>query len=105
MHFLKHRLRIATGPAFIAQSSGATLIPGFAVRLADGTYEVTLELPLPVPPRDADPPALIEVAAALARCIEAHARRFPEQWSGWNELLPANYHSVSSKEEAHPEFG
>ena len=88
--FLKHRLRIATGPAFIAQSSGATLVPAFAVRGTDGTYEVTLESPLPVPPRDAGPEALIEVAAALARRIEPHAQRFPEQWSGWNELIPAH---------------
>ena len=95
--FLKHRLRVATGPAFIAQSSGATLVPAFAVRGTDGTYEVTLESPLPVPPRDAGPERLIEVAAALARRIEPHARRFPEQWSGWNELIPVR---TSSTEEA-----
>ena len=91
--FLEHyRLRVATGPAFIAQSTGATLVPGFAVRGSDGTYEVTLESPLPVPPREAGPERLVEVAAALARRIEPHAQRFPEQWSGWNELIPAVQH-------------
>jgi lauroyl/myristoyl acyltransferase len=97
--FLEHRLRVATGPAFIAQSTGAALVPGFAVRGNDGTYEVTLESPLPVPPRDAGPERLVEVAAALARRIDPYARRFPEQWSGWSELIPDCPPPVFSAEE------
>jgi lauroyl/myristoyl acyltransferase len=86
--FLRHRLRLAAGPVGIAQSSGATLLPAFAVRDADGAFEVTLEEPLPVPPLGAGREHFYATALALGRRIEAYARRFPEQWGGWNELVP-----------------
>jgi hypothetical protein len=85
--FLRHRLRLAAGPVSIAQSSGATLLPAFAVRDADGTFEVTLEAPLPVPQVGARGEQFYETAMVLGRRIEAYARRFPEQWGGWNELV------------------
>jgi lauroyl/myristoyl acyltransferase len=85
--FLGHRLRLAVGPASIARSSGAALLPGFAVRNGDGAFEVTIEAPLEVPPAGSDHARLGEVAADLARRLEPYARRYPEQWSGWNELM------------------
>jgi predicted LPLAT superfamily acyltransferase len=88
--FLKHRLRLATGPIYIAQSTGAMLLPAFAVRRADGTFDVIIEAPLSLPPLEAGRERLAEVAGALARRIEPYARRYPEQWGGWNELIPAD---------------
>ena len=88
--FLKHRLRLATGPIYIAQSSGATLLPAFAVRRTDGAFDVTIEAPLSLPPLEAGRERLTEVAEALARRIEPYAQTYPEQWGGWNELIPAD---------------
>jgi lauroyl/myristoyl acyltransferase len=88
--FLKHRLRLATGPIYIAQSSGAMLLPAFAVRRADGAFDVTIEAPLSLPPLEAARERHAEVAGALARRIEPYARTYPEQWGGWNELISAD---------------
>jgi lauroyl/myristoyl acyltransferase len=96
--FLRHRLRLAAGPVSIAQTSGATLLPAFAVKDADGAFEVTLEPPLPVPPAGAGREQFRETATALARRIEDYACRFPEQWAGWNELIPED--AVASDEAA-----
>jgi lauroyl/myristoyl acyltransferase len=85
--FLGHRLRLALGPVRIAQSSGAVLLPGFAVRNDEGVFEVTIDEPLQVPPAEAGRERLGEVAGVLARRIEPFARAHPEQWRGWNELL------------------
>jgi lauroyl/myristoyl acyltransferase len=86
--FLRHRLRLAAGPASIARTSGATLLPAFAVRDADGSFEVTLESPLPLPPAGASREQFDETVMALGRRIETYARHCPEQWGGWNELVP-----------------
>jgi lauroyl/myristoyl acyltransferase len=86
--FLNHLIRLATGPVAIAHSTGAALIPLFAVREADGTYDVILEEPLGVPRAANDRKKKFdEVAAAMAGRIEPYARRYPEQWRGWNELI------------------
>ena len=85
--FLNHRMRLATGPIYIAQSSGAMLLPAFAVRTADGAFDVTIEAPLSLPPLESSHGGIAEVGHALAQRIEHYARRYPEQWEGWNELI------------------
>ena len=87
---LNHWMRLATGPIYIAQSSGAMLLPAFAVRTADGTFDVTIEAPLSLPPLESSPGGIAEVGNALAQRIEYYARRYPEQWEGWNELIRAD---------------
>ena len=70
----------ATSPvlAHLHLRSGAPIFPGFA--LPDGDrYRLVIEPPLP--PVSADrPDAVVEIAAAITRRIEARVREFPESW-------------------------
>jgi lauroyl/myristoyl acyltransferase len=85
--FLNHRIRVATGPVAMACSTRAALMPLFALRSPDETFDVILEEPLEVPSAGDDGGAFDKVAAAMVRRLEPYARRYPEQWRGWNELL------------------
>jgi lauroyl/myristoyl acyltransferase len=79
--------RLAAGPIRLAQSTGAQLLPAFAVRNADGVFEATIEQPLSVPPESAGRESYPSILAALARRIEPYVARYPEQWMGWRELI------------------
>ncbi len=82
--FLGGTLRVATGPAHLARTTGAPLLPVFAVRNEQGTYEVTIGQALPVDD-DAEPPYSTAIRA-YAAMLEPFVRRHPDQWSGWIAL-------------------
>jgi len=62
------------GAADIAIRLGATVLPTFIERLADGSHLARVGPPLAVPP---DP---VAATAAMTAAIEAQIRRVPEQW-------------------------
>jgi Kdo2-lipid IVA lauroyltransferase/acyltransferase len=78
--FLGRPASTPRGPARFARLSGAPIIPGFALRQADGTY--ALETPEPVrvrtdlPPEEAEAEAVRRTAALLEEVV----CRVPEQW-------------------------
>ena len=82
--FLRGTFRVATGPVHLARSTGAPLLPVFAVRNEQGTYEVTIGQALPTDD-DAEPPYS---AAVRAYCVmlEPFVRDYPDQWNGWLAL-------------------
>jgi lauroyl/myristoyl acyltransferase len=84
VRFLNGTLRLATGPVHLAYSTGAALLPVFAVRAADGAYEVTLGPALPVEKDGA--PAYAAAVRAYAAMLEPFVRRYPDQWNGWLAL-------------------
>jgi lauroyl/myristoyl acyltransferase len=81
------RLTLATGAAALAQSTGATLLPVFAVRMADSQgFRVRVGEPLPAAGLAGPAEAARHACAALAGRLEAAVRDDPAQWRGWGEL-------------------
>jgi lauroyl/myristoyl acyltransferase len=82
--FLRGTLRVATGPLHLARSTGAPLLPVFAVRNEQGIYDVTIGQALPV----ADDVEPLYAAAVRAYCamLEPFVRDYPDQWNGWLAL-------------------
>jgi KDO2-lipid IV(A) lauroyltransferase len=70
-----HRVELPVGPARLAASSGAALLPAYSVRHADGT--LSAEFLGEIRPTDRSPEALrdatAELAARFARVLTAHA--------------------------------
>lgn len=94
------RVRLATGPAHLAASTGAPILPVFMAR-EDGGFRIRIEEPLPPPVGDQRPTGGGEVSAtrrqardpAVEATLEAYARRLedwlresPELWNGWDSL-------------------
>ena len=75
------------GAADMAIRLGATVLPTFIERLADGSHLAHVEPPLAIP---ADP---VAATAAMTAAIEAQIRRVPEQWvwlhRRWRRQPPA----------------
>jgi lauroyl/myristoyl acyltransferase len=68
------------GPFRVAMASGATVLPAFIVRVADGRYRAIVEEPLRIEAsgeRDAALRANIERYVAI---LERYVRAYPEQW-------------------------
>ena len=83
--FANHRIRVPAGPIRFAQSTGAMLLPAFAFQAENGAFDVTIENALP-----ADKAGTFDsVAAAYAKRLEPYVRKYPEQWTGWDYLLPS----------------
>lgn len=60
--------------ASLALRLGATVVPAFAHRRADGTHQVIFH------PRLELPPEPCAATAVMTHCIEEQIRRYPEQW-------------------------
>jgi lauroyl/myristoyl acyltransferase len=82
--FLHGTLRVASGPVHLARTTGAPLLPIFAVRNAAGAYNVSIGPALPVDDR-ADPPYSTAIRAYAAQ-LEPFVRKYPDQWNGWIAL-------------------
>ena len=80
--FLGTELQLATGPMSLAASSGAPLMPVFAIRDEQGVFHVTVEPPLDLRADDTRRGREQEAAAAYARRLEPWVRRWPGQWLG-----------------------
>jgi hypothetical protein len=82
--FLHGTLRLATGPLHLARSTGAPLLPIFAVQNEAGAYKVSIGPALPVDDR-VDPPYSTAIRAYAAQ-LEPLVRKYPDQWNGWIAL-------------------
>lgn len=68
------------GPARIALSTGAPLIPGFVVRRPNNSFAICMEPPIPFPEeRDRRKAARI-MTQEFAKIVEGYIRKFPAQW-------------------------
>jgi len=81
--FLGTRITLATAPLYLAETTGATLLPVFTLRTGTKRFEVTIGAPIAVP-KDAsgepDYPAAIRIYAGM---LAPYVLRDPGQWRGW----------------------
>lgn len=82
--FLGARLRVATGPARLAATTGAPLLLVVTTRNDDGSYTVRIEPPPNDGGRDAE-------SMVLAHCgtLEKFVHERPGQWVGWHLMRGA----------------
>lgn len=73
--FFDHMLKMPTGIARLARLTDSWILPVFALFNPEGTYDVIIE-----PPLDSRAMDETEILRALARIMEKHVRRHPEQW-------------------------
>ena len=69
-----------SGAALLALRTGAPLVPIFAARLADGTMRIIVSPPIVAKPTADLDAGVAALTASLTGYIEAHIRRYPEQW-------------------------
>ena len=88
--FFKRPSKTPSGPAWLAQATGAALITLFNWREPDGRYAIRIEGEIAVPPRGA---SLEPAVAEYTRRIEGALRQHPEQWvwmhERWRSKPPA----------------
>lgn len=75
-------------PGVLHLATGALTFTFFCVRAPDGTYDLTVEPPLPAAPRGlrgaAREAAIERIVGEASRRIEAAIRRHPAQWVWWH---------------------
>jgi len=76
------KVRLRTGPAFLAQRAGVPMVMAAARRDARGRREIEFSDPIPPPAGDSSE-ARTERVRELATWFDARIRRDPDQWNGW----------------------
>jgi len=77
------RLRLATGPLFLAEVTGATVLPVFTQRTGVNRFEVTIGAPLVVPKDANGEPDYSGAVRIYVDRVAPYVRRNPDQWGGW----------------------
>jgi len=95
IEFFGSPTRLPDGPVRVALRTGAPVIPAFAERLPDDTFQVNVEPPLELQ-RTGDMEADIESGMKLiVAAMERHISRNPEQWLVAAPIWPTNGTSPS----------
>jgi KDO2-lipid IV(A) lauroyltransferase len=83
--FFGHQAKTPSGPAWLAQVTGAALITGFLWRRPDGRYQMEFGPEIPVPAKGESKEALIPAVQEYTRRTEQAIREHPEQWVWMHE--------------------
>ncbi len=83
VEFFGHPAKTPSGPAVLAQATGADLVTGFCFRQDDGRYRLRFEPAIPLPPRTSSPLDLWGAVQEYTRRTEAAIRSDPSRWA-WN---------------------
>lgn len=82
----------AVGPARLSLKAGAPIVMGFAVRRADGRFDLQVESPIALAEPEA-PDAVLRLTAEHVAVLEARVRTRPELWfwlhRRWKSRPPA----------------
>jgi lauroyl/myristoyl acyltransferase len=89
VEFLGRRLRAAKGAAWLAERTGAALLPTAMFQRAHGRHTVIIAPEAAAHGADAEE-RVRSATAAVFRVLESHVRREPAQWLKWKDL-PAFY--------------
>ena len=80
--FFGKKAKTPSGPAWLAQATGADLLTGFCGRGEDGKYQLLFGGPIEVPPKSAaGREALLPAVEAYTRRTEDAIRRWPGQYA------------------------
>ncbi len=79
VRFFGREVPFPTGPARLAASGNADLLPLFAVRRADGGYSIRWHAPIPV--RDKGEGEITAATQRFAEVLEGEVRNAPTQWT------------------------
>jgi lauroyl/myristoyl acyltransferase len=85
--FFGQPTRFPEGAAVLSVRTGAPILPAYAVRRPDGTFQAWIEPPLPVPAGEPKTAAR-ELTHAVARRLEYHIANQPEQWTVFQRRWP-----------------
>jgi lauroyl/myristoyl acyltransferase len=80
---------LATGPLFMAQSTGASVVPVFTLRTAPNHFEVTFGRPIELPARSTADPDFTAAAQEYADRLLPYVLKYPGQWKGWRFVTGA----------------
>ena len=88
IEFFGASTRFPDGAASLAVRTGARLLPAYATRRADGTFEAWVEPALPLPAAGDTKTAVRQLTQAVARRLEYHIASQPEQWTVFQRRWP-----------------
>ena len=80
-------VRLPSGPPGLAYQSGAVLLPVFAVRNAQGTYEIVIEPPVDLHDAPTRKAAVTQAIAKYCVLLQDYVARYPGQWNGWHNVI------------------
>jgi len=80
LNFLGRPALTATGPAALAEKTGATILPIFCIRQENNTYRTIVFPPLPLPSGGNREENFTTVMKAYNDLLESLIRAHPEQW-------------------------
>jgi KDO2-lipid IV(A) lauroyltransferase len=75
------------GAAVLSVRTGARILPAYAIRRRDGTFQAWIEPPLPVPSGDTRT-AVSQLTHAVAKRLEYHIASHPQQWTVFQRRWP-----------------
>ncbi len=78
--FFGRAAKTPSGPAWLAQATGAALVTGFIFRQPGGRYRMAFQKEIPVPSRDEPGASLKGVVQEYTRRTEEAVRAHPDQW-------------------------
>jgi lauroyl/myristoyl acyltransferase len=81
---------LPTGPARLALSAGAELIPWFVLRRFDDSFTVVFEPPIPRQAAGSRRERARAMTQAFARVLEAYVRENPSQWLNFYPVWDGN---------------
>lgn len=84
--FLNGTLTVATGALGLAISTGAAVLPVYALRTSEGGFEVTVEHPLARGPDGGRDAQFDHMVRCLAENLAPLIAQNPGQWSDWDML-------------------
>lgn len=87
VRFLGAWTTFPAGPAVLAARTGATILPFWTMRLADGTY--TGDVGDPIRVASSAPAEIARATQAIADALEPAVRAAPEQWCVFKPMWPA----------------
>jgi KDO2-lipid IV(A) lauroyltransferase len=74
-------VRVPTGPALLHLRTGAPILPSFVSRRPDGRLDGVVGAPLPIGPTGHRRAEVTEISRTIARRLEYHIGKHPEQWT------------------------
>jgi hypothetical protein len=86
---------VATGPAHLACTTGAALLPVFSIQTGDD-FRVVVQPPLPVQEGLGRPDAVADLLRQYGARLEAFVSEHPHMWCGWLTYPPAPWRPAAA---------